>query len=446
MRDVDILIYGATGFTGRCVALELASQLSTGAEPPVSWAVGGRSAGRLGLVAAEVAAAHPGAPPPAVIVADAQADRRKALGAALGRARVVVNCAGPFARLGGLVVQACIDAACDYVDISGEPGFILRVMLEEDARARAAGCLIVSACGFDSVPAELGCLFASNALRDVVDRSDGGGGGAGARQTTHIESFMRFTGGRVGGHVTTLECALAGFQSADETRRVRRALPATGEEGGRRPPAPKVRTGIFREPRASPRTGGADFAPYVTLFPGSDSTIVKQTLRIAAAGRSKIPEASRWHSYSTYVVVGSAATAVALAAHALLLYIVNALPGGPALILRYPHVFTNNLFTRDGPSAADRAATSVAVDFYGTRYVGDVKRAEVTTRCSLTDPGYGATARIVLAAARTILDDRHNMPDGGVMTPAAAFAGTGLLGRLVRTNALRLDVLHERAP
>jgi short subunit dehydrogenase-like uncharacterized protein len=439
MAKVDCLVYGATGFTGCLVAHELAAQLST--VPSGSWAIGGRSRERLGRVATEIAAAHPGAPRPHLVVADAQSDTPDTLMATFGSAKVVVNCAGPFARFGQRVVEACVGAGASYVDISGEPRFILGTMLEEEADPRALQneCLIISACGFDSIPAEIGCLFTANRLRQLCSQYPDASNASGDT-SSHIESIIRIVAEdrvKTLAHVTTLECALMGLQSADDTRRIRRALEGASvrptDPVRRTPPA---RAGFFRDARAA--------GEYVTLFPGSDSTIAKQTLRLVAADRTGIETESRWHSYTTYVVVGGVLVTFKTIAFAIVMFIVKAFPGGTNLILRNPGRFTNNVFTSGGPSPTDREGTSITIDFFGKRYAGNTLRAEVTSRISISDPGYAATARMVVAAARTITEERDRLPRGGVFTPAAAFAKSSLIDRLVSTNALRIDVLNER--
>jgi short subunit dehydrogenase-like uncharacterized protein len=122
------------------------------------------------------------APPPIFIADTADAPALRTLA---GATRVLISCAGPFRFLGPPVVAACIDAKTHYVDVTGEPAFMEGMEAEHDARARAARVLVVSACGFDSIPADLGCLAAADALRK---------GGA---LPTQVESFLAIrTGAR----------------------------------------------------------------------------------------------------------------------------------------------------------------------------------------------------------------------------------------------------------
>lgn len=426
-KRLDFLVYGATGFTGRIVARELASQLG----PTSSWAIGGRSAARLGPLAASIVSAYPSAPAPVAIVADAEGDTREALAAAFGRAAVVINCAGPFATLGRPVVRACIDAGVDYVDISGEPSFILGVMLDEDARARESGSLVVSACGFDSIPAEIGCQLTAAALEEGVGRGP-----------AHIESFMRICadGAKIGGHATTLECMLMGFRTAEKTRRIRRGLEMR-HNLPKRENQPRVEKGVFQDRRAGGPTSTAPM--YCTLFPGSDSTIVRETIRAVDSGVADVESKYKFDSYAAYIVIGGVWNVLLLTVFGAALFLVSKL-GGDSFIMRYPHLFTNYAFSRDGPSEADRAATTVTLTFYGKRYVDNEIKSEAATRVSIVDPGYTATSRMVVACARTILDERELLVKGGVLAPGTVFPGTGLVQRLTQTNALKLEMLEQK--
>src|SRR5215218_9654980 len=152
-RRYDVVLFGATGFTGGLTADYLAAH----APAEMRWALGGRNRSKLDAVAARLAAASPEAPKPEVIVADA------ADGAALREAaestRVVITTIGPYALYGGPLAAACAAAGTDYCDLTGEPEFVDRVWLEHHAEAERTGARLVHCCGFDSIPHDLGALF-----------------------------------------------------------------------------------------------------------------------------------------------------------------------------------------------------------------------------------------------------------------------------------------------
>lgn len=150
----DVVVYGATGFTGR----QLAHWLARHAPKDLRWALAARNAERLAAVAAEVG----GVP---TFVADTDAPER--IDAFVAQARVVANTAGPFARHGDPVVAACVRHATHYCDITGETPWVRRLIDRWHVSAAAEGTRIVPFCGFDSIPSDLVTLALVDHLRQV---------------------------------------------------------------------------------------------------------------------------------------------------------------------------------------------------------------------------------------------------------------------------------------
>jgi short subunit dehydrogenase-like uncharacterized protein len=148
--EFDLIIHGATGFTGRLVAEHLQSRYGSGG--PVKWAMSGRSADKLKAVAAEIGATVP------TIVADA-ADPAS-LEAMVNRTKCVITTVGPYQLYGEPLVAACAAAGTDYLDLAGEPGWMAEMIEKYDAAAKACGARILFSCGFDSIPFELGVFHA----------------------------------------------------------------------------------------------------------------------------------------------------------------------------------------------------------------------------------------------------------------------------------------------
>ncbi|MDB4970630.1 MAG: Saccharopine dehydrogenase [Myxococcales bacterium] len=148
MADVAVVVYGATGFTGRLICNELARR-------KVSFAVAGRDRAKLTALAGSLGAAQP-----EVLVA--ALDDAAALEAAIARGRVVLACAGPFQRMGTPVREAALAAKRHYLDITGEVGYMLETA-ERDGEARARGVALVNAVGFDVVPTDAAAVLASEA-------------------------------------------------------------------------------------------------------------------------------------------------------------------------------------------------------------------------------------------------------------------------------------------
>ena len=146
MRDYDIIVYGATGFTGRLVAEYLGQQGVT------RWAMAGRSRTKLEEVRDLIGA--PADTP--LIVADA--DDPASLKAMAESTEVVLTTVGPYQLYGEPLIAACVAAGTAYVDLCGEPAWMRHMIDAHHAAAQASGARIVFSCGFDSIPFDLGVL------------------------------------------------------------------------------------------------------------------------------------------------------------------------------------------------------------------------------------------------------------------------------------------------
>jgi len=147
MAEFDIIIYGATGFTGRLVAEYLTNNYADGS---LKWAMAGRSLTKLHEVRDEI-----GAPADTPLLT-ANADDPEALLAMAARATVVITTVGPYQLYGEPLLAACVTAGTAYVDLCGEPNFMHDMIRKYDAGAKASGARIVFSCGFDSIPFDLG--------------------------------------------------------------------------------------------------------------------------------------------------------------------------------------------------------------------------------------------------------------------------------------------------
>ncbi|MGH2978937.1 MAG: saccharopine dehydrogenase NADP-binding domain-containing protein, partial [Solirubrobacterales bacterium] len=155
-RDLDVVVFGATGVTGRRVAAYLAEQ---GAEHGRPWAAAARDAGKLDQVLAE-----DGVVGAETIVADV--GDPGSLAAMASRARVVLNLVGPYTLYGRPVIEACVAGGAHYVDLTGEIPFVRRMIEAYDARAQVEGVKVVQVCGFEALPPDLAVLLAAETARE----------------------------------------------------------------------------------------------------------------------------------------------------------------------------------------------------------------------------------------------------------------------------------------
>jgi short subunit dehydrogenase-like uncharacterized protein len=158
-RDLDVVVFGATGVTGRNVAAYLAERA---AETGARWAAAARDAGKLERQLTEA-----GVSAPETIVADV--GDPDSLAAMASRTRVVLDLVGPYTLYGRPVIEACVAAGAHYADLSGEIPFVRQIIDTFDARAREAGVKIVQICGFESLPPDLAVLLAAETARERWD-------------------------------------------------------------------------------------------------------------------------------------------------------------------------------------------------------------------------------------------------------------------------------------
>ncbi len=152
-RTYDVVVFGATGFTGRLVAEYLAASNES-----FRWAIAGRSAGKLARVKADSGLGDD------VGVIAADSSDSGSLAAMAEQTRVVLTAVGPYQKYGEPLVAACVEAGTDYADITGEPEFVGGLIERYDEAAREKGVRVVNCCGFDSIPHDLGAYMMAQEL------------------------------------------------------------------------------------------------------------------------------------------------------------------------------------------------------------------------------------------------------------------------------------------
>ena len=199
-RAHDLVLYGATGFAGALTAEYLARH----APADCRWALAGRNTEKLGRLRDRLAAIDPACADLPLLRADsADAESLRALAE---DTRVLATTVGPYLLHGEPLVAACAEAGTDYVDLTGEPEFIDRMFLRYDAKARASGARLVHACGFDSVPPDLGVHFTVGLLpSDVPLRIDG-----------FVRTNATFSGGTLASALTVASRPVAMARAARE--------------------------------------------------------------------------------------------------------------------------------------------------------------------------------------------------------------------------------------
>jgi short subunit dehydrogenase-like uncharacterized protein len=391
-RLYDVVVYGATGFTGGLVAEYLARHVGD----RVRWAIAGRNPERLAEVKEYLVALDPACADVGVVEADSRDWASLVIMAS--KARVVLTTVGPYVKDGDHLVRACVASGADYVDITGEPEFVNRVIAEYDQPAREKGVRVVNCCGFDSIPPDLGVLHAVTHLPED--------------EPIAVDGYVQARIIPSGGTWQSLVLAASRLREASEQQR---AKSASGDDAGGR----RVRA-VKPEFRRDARLGA-----WVFPMPTIDPLVVCRSARVLG----------RYGPDFRYAHHGASSSLARLVVTGLGVGLVVALAQfGPTRqrLLEYRK-------PGEGPTAEQRAA-----NWFKITFVARSQSKEVVTRVSGGDAGYSETAKMVAESALCLVEDRDRLPErAGVLTPAVAM-GEVLIGRLQRAG-IRFELLEERA-
>jgi short subunit dehydrogenase-like uncharacterized protein len=388
--EFELILFGATGFTGRLVAEYLVKK-----RPAIRWALAGRSRDKLERVRDELSAMEPSAKELPLVVGDSQ--DRAAMEALARRTRVVCTTAGPYALYGSELLGACAEQGTDYCDLTGETHWVRKMIDAHHARAVKTGARIVPSCGFDSIPSDLGVLLLHEHLA-----------ARGKRLAEVQYRVLRMKGGPSGGTIASgLDTAA---RMGDPT--VRRVL---ADPYGLNPEG--MRGGAQERdslrPRRDPETGRW-LAPFFMAM--VNTRVVRRTNALLdfAYGRD-------FH-YEETVDVGAGLAGLTRAA---------ATSTGLTLSGLMAFAPVRKLATRflpapgEGPSREQRENGSFEIELLGRGTEGERFRARVGAR---QDPGYGATSWMLAESALCLAQDE--LPRrGGLLTPASCM-GMKLVERL----------------
>ncbi len=384
-KEFDIVVHGATGFTGRLVIEYLLARPDSG----LRWAMGGRSADKLAAVRDEV-----GAPADTPLVVTDGSDPTS-LAALMARTRLVLTTVGPYQLYGSALVEACAKAGVDYVDLCGEPAWMRQMIDAHEAAARASGARIVFSCGFDSIPFDLGVLM----LQDEMKKRFG------APAPRVRGRVRRMKGTFSGGTAASLKATMAAAASQPGVLELLRnpfAL-TPGFTGPRQPSGNKPMVDEVL---------GLWVAPFVMAAINTRNVHRSNFLLQHAWGADFV--------YDEMIITGPGekgrAIAEAVAADKSLGSDDGPKPG-------------------EGPARAEREAGSYDVLFVGTSAADQTLRVGVKGD---RDPGYGSTSKMIAEAAMCLLQDVGNTP-GGIWTPASA-SGHTLITRLEKHAGLTFAV------
>jgi len=401
-RDFDVVVYGATSFVGQILCRYLVRR--HGAVGKLRWAIAGRDADKLDEVGRAAGADVPR------LVADA-ADR-DALDALTASTRVVVSTVGPYALYGSQLVESVVEAGIDYCDLTGEVQWMRRMIDAHQTRAEETGARVVHACGFDSIPSDLGTWFTQQrALEEFGEPC--------------AEIRMSVAGSKGGVSGGTLASGMNMFEELAADPELRDTisdpyvLAPTDLRTG--PPQP----GIGRPTRDSRFESWV--APFVMAPTNSAVVLRTHALLGQPWGRD--------FTYGETMMTGDGPTGAvkAYAMTAGLAAFAGVASLGPTRRL------LGKVMPKPGSGPDTRAQQA---GWFDIRFVGRTASGK-TIRTKVTgdqDPGYGSTAKMLGESAVAFLDHGQTDVGGGFWTPASAF-GDALVERLEAHAGVRFDVV-----
>jgi len=475
-RVFDIILFGATGYTGIRIAKYL-HEKQTG----YKWAIAGRSQQKLANLLTELVKMRiPGALPDILLV---DATDIRTMSETFGEARLVFNVTGPYRFLGKDIVASCVNAGTNYMDICGEPQFMEQMFNEFHDQAIEKNILILHACAFDSVPADLGYLYT---MKQYPPHA-----------CTSVESFLTLICPEgLGLHYTTYESAVHGVADVANLRKIRK-------ENEVKYKLPKI---INNGPKLSTMTSTYYFEPrvgkYAMPFKGADASVVRS---------SQLTQALRtgeqvWPQYKAYATLSSYYWAATTTVYGGVFQTLASFSLGRSLLLSMPGVFSDGVFSHEGPSEQQLQKTSFEMEFFAQGYSespeadSSLEEKEIVSNTidnntknkknkkksipssqltgtpsgkstctaiifgkdksdkneqikpfdkyvkivvSGPEPGYVATPIIFVTLAINVLEDRGSLPSGGVLTPASAFCNCPSIYDRLREVGIEFKVIYD---
>lgn len=398
-KKLDIVLFGATGFTGELTAEYLARALL---KESFRWAIAGRDIEKLERLKKRLFSINPALREELeIIVADSS--QPESLQAMASRTRVVLSTVGPFIYHGEPLVKACVEAGTDYADLTGEPEFVDLMIERYHSAALEKKIRIINSCGFDSIPHDFGVFYT---VRQLAQRL---GSEVLRSSKVKVEGFVR-AGGRFSGG--TWHSAIHSFSRAWEYLQQRRQrkqnLRRSDRTVGGVVPALRYRSEI-----------GAWALPFPTI----DPMVIERTATV-------LDDYGQHFRYGHYVRVKRLPRVLmGLAAVAGVFTLAQIPPTRNWLLKQKPQ--------GSGPSAAQRAYGHFSVVI-----IAECDGVKLTSRVSGGDPGYTETAKMLGETGLCLALDRRVLPKQyGVVTPVVGM-GKRLLNRLELAD-IRFEVIKE---
>ncbi len=386
-REFDVIVFGASGYTGKLVAEYMGKEY--GNDESISWAIAGRNKDKLSSVKKDLNLNE------RVSIIEVDSTNKDSLDSMTSSAKCILTTVGPYQLYGSSLVQSCSENGTDYVDLTGEPGWMYEMINAHQDTAKKSGARIVFSCGFDSIPFDLGVYFVQQAAQEKY-----------GKPAKHVRGRVKAMNGEFsGGTIASLGATMATLKEKPELIQVL-SNPFSLTEGFEGP-AQLDDSKVLLDEKLNMWV-----APFV-MAPINTKNIHRSNALLGHAYGEDF-------CYDEMMIAGEGEEGKQIA---------------DAMNSSNPMGGDNLPQPGEGPSKESREQGNYDVLFFADFDEGSIE-ARVTGDM---DPGYGSTSKMIAESALCLVQDCEDL-SGGMYTPAPAM-GEKLIKRLTKNAGLTFDIL-----
>ncbi len=386
-REFDVIVFGASGYTGKLVAEYMGKEY--GNDKSIRWAIAGRNKDKLSSVKKDLNLNE------RVSIIEVDSTNKDSLDSMTSSAKCILTTVGPYQLYGSSLVQSCSENGTDYVDLTGEPGWMYEMINAHQDTAKKSGARIVFSCGFDSIPFDLGVYFVQQAAQEKY-----------GKPAKHVRGRVKAMNGEFsGGTIASLGATMATLKEKPELIQVL-SNPFSLTEGFEGP-AQLDDSKVLLDEKLNMWV-----TPFV-MAPINTKNIHRSNALLGHAYGEDF-------CYDEMMIAGEGEEGKQIA---------------DAMNSSNPMGGDNLPQPGEGPSKESREQGSYDVLFFADFDEGSIE-ARVTGDM---DPGYGSTSKMIAESALCLVQDCEDL-SGGMYTPAPAM-GDKLIKRLTKNAGLTFDIL-----
>ena len=386
-REFDVIVFGASGYTGKLVAEYMGKEY--GNDESIRWAIAGRNKDKLSSVKEDLNLDE------RVSIIEVDSTNKDSLDSMTSSAKCILTTVGPYQLYGSSLVQSCSENGTDYVDLTGEPGWMFEMINAHQDTAKNSGAKIVFSCGFDSIPFDLGVYFVQQAAQEKY-----------GKPAKHVRGRVKAMNGEFsGGTIASLGATMATLKEKPELIQVL-SNPFSLTEGFEGP-AQLDDSKVLLDEKLNMWV-----APFV-MAPINTKNIHRSNALLGHAYGEDF-------CYDEMMIAGEGEEGKQIA---------------DAMNSSNPMGGDNLPQPGEGPSKESREQGNYDVLFFADFDEGSIE-ARVTGDM---DPGYGSTSKMIAESALCLVQDCEDL-SGGMYTPAPAM-GEKLIKRLTKKAGLTFDIL-----